>query len=430
MSDSGNKETHTFFELLDYCVAEILKKMGGLPLAEWRSGNYTTLSTRIGKETKVYLSENTLRRLLGTLKTSNRYYPQKATRDVLAQFIGYRDWQELERFYRETKNAREATAQESQIVLTEKPVKVGRKLFIVLAASVALLLLGFITLIRFRHNTPVQVKLICINPFGTVPHSAIFRLQADKDFDHDEKFQLDLAEEATKSEISGNKQVTKFFKNPGVVYATLFHNGKAIDTASVFMQTKGWVANSGNDTSRAFPVIGLKKLDPKNICVSPRQLDSAGLDTEKPFMVGFSNIKPSHINGDNFSFHCKVFSEKDRPGTQCVGTAILILGSKDKHVINLFRKSCAAFCDYKFSEVKELGTNKDLSALAFDPENGGEVIINVQNKMASVLLNNKRVLTVKYNKSIGEVMGIKILFNGIGRAISPELTDLLTGERF
>lgn len=68
-SNSGNKETHAFFELLDYCVAEIIKKMGDLPVAEWRSTDYTALSSHLGKQTKVYLSENTLRRILGKLKT-------------------------------------------------------------------------------------------------------------------------------------------------------------------------------------------------------------------------------------------------------------------------------------------------------------------------------------------------------------------------
>ncbi|ARS41578.1 hypothetical protein CA265_18715 [Sphingobacteriaceae bacterium GW460-11-11-14-LB5] len=432
-SNSGNKETHAFFELLDYCVAEIIKKMGDLPVAEWRSTDYTALSSHLGKQTKVYLSENTLRRILGKLKTSERYYPQKATRDALAQFIGYRDWQELELVYKTTKKNSQATAENlaDQKMLPVSAVKRARKSYRFVAILSILLVLGCAAaIILFKHGEQMHVKLVCTNPFGAVPHSATFRLEAMKGYSQDEKFQLDFLEEAMRSEISGKKEVTKFFKNPGVVYATLLHNGKAIDTVSVFMQTKGWVANSGNDTSRAFPVIGLKTLHPANIYVSPQQLDSAGLDTAKPFMVGFSYVKPSHISGDNFSFNCKIFSEKDRPGTQCVGTAILILGSKDKHVINLFRPSCSAFCDYKFSELRVLGSDKNLSNLAFNPEHGGDVTIRVANKVVSIYLDGKKVLTTQYKQSIGEVMGIKFVFNGIGKVVSPQLQDLKTKEIF
>ncbi|MCX2476988.1 hypothetical protein OQZ33_21825 [Pedobacter sp. MC2016-05] len=286
------------------------------------------------------------------------------------------------------------------------------------------------SIIWYGYQEPPDVKLICSNPYGNVPHSAVFKLEHKNNFDKDEKYEIDFLEEATRSTISGNRKVAKFFKNPGVVYAKLFYNGKPTDTTSVFMQTKGWVANSGNDTSRSFPIIGLKSLDPENIYVSEHQLDSAGLDTRKPFLIGYSNIKPSLISGDNFSFSCRVYSERNRPGTQCVGTALIILGEKDKHVINLFRKACAVFCDYKFSELRVLGTEDNLSALAFNPINGGNVTIKVQNKKASIFINGKNVLNTSYKTAIGKVMGIKILFNGIGRAVSPKLVDLSTGKIF
>ncbi|RYD72066.1 MAG: hypothetical protein EOP55_19475, partial [Sphingobacteriales bacterium] len=85
-----------FFEVLDLCCKKIEEKMGSKPIADWRSSDYNNLNSQLGRQTKVYLSENTLKRIFGRLKTPTRYYPQKATRDALAQFIGYRDWQEFE----------------------------------------------------------------------------------------------------------------------------------------------------------------------------------------------------------------------------------------------------------------------------------------------------------------------------------------------
>lgn len=366
------------------------------------------------------------------MQTSGRYYPQKATRDALAQFIGYRDWQEFEVVYKAQlqDKMRQLPQEMDGKVLSGLSIGTGNKTNRIILLIAMMMILAIGSLFWLKKSSPAAVKLICVNPYGGVPYSAVFKLGSKTAFDQDEVFEIDFLEEALRSTISGKKQVTKFFKNPGVVYATLLLKGKPLDTATIYMQTKGWVANSGNDTSGAYPVIGLRALNPKHIYVSNSQLDSAGLNTSKPFMVGFSNIKPSNISGDNFTFSCRIFSERSRPGIACVGTAMLILGSKDKHVVNLFRENCAAFCDYKFSEVRVLGTDKDLHALAFDPLNGGNVVMEVKNKLVSVFLDGKLALRTRYIKPIGKVMGLKIVFNGIGKVISPSLRDLNTGETF
>lgn len=432
-SNSVRPVNQSFFEALDLCCQKITEKMGDKAITEWRVEDYNRLSSQLGKQTGVYLSVNTLKRIFGRLKTPQRYFPQKATRDALSQFIGYRDWQEFELVYATLKieNVTSiSTDQENNIEIPK--VNKYTKLPRLVVAIFAALFLATLAIVFFWKNTDesMQVKLVCENPFGSVPHTAVFKLDSKVPFDENEEYQVDFMDEALVSSIKGKNKITKFFRNPGVVYATLLYHNKPIDTASAYMQTKGWVANSGNDTSRAFPIAGLKSLDPKNIYVSPKQLDSAGLDTHKPFVVGFSNIKPSHISGDNFSFSCKIFAEQSRPGTQCVETTIIILGEKHRHLLKLNRQSCVAFSEYKFSEVRVLGSEQFLGALAFNPENGGEVMIKVENKHASLILNGKKVLSTKYQRSIGKIMGIKILFNGIGKAVSPKLHDLSTQETF
>lgn len=432
-SNSVRRVNQSYFEALDFCCQKIAEKMGDKAIAEWRVEDYNRLSSQLGKQTGVYLSVNTLKRTFGRLKTPQRYFPQKATRDALAQFISYRDWQEFELVYATLKIENIASNLTEQANDMEAPkVNKNTNLPRLVVAIFAVLFLVILAFVFFWKNTDesMQVKLVCENPFGSVPHTAVFKLESKVPSDQNEEYEVDFMDEALVSSIEGKKKITKFFRNPGVVYATLLYHNKPIDTTSAYMQTKGWVANSGNDTSRAFPIAGLRSLDPKNIYVSPEQLDSAGLDTHKPFLVGFSNIKPSRISGDNFSFSCKVFAEQSRPGTQCVETTIIILGEKHRHLLKLNRQSCVAFSEYKFSEVRVLGSEQFLGALAFNPENGGEVTIKVENKQASVLLNGKKVLTTKYQRSIGKVMGIKILFNGIGKAVSPKLQDLGTNEIF
>lgn len=436
MSDkSVPSNSQLYFDTLDGCCKQIIEKMGNKPITDWRVSDYNTLSSLLGQQTKVYLSENTLKRIFGRLKTSQRYYPQIATRNALAQFIGYRDWQEFELVYRSSHALPKAEAQqEEEVPLTEQEPIRKRSVFrspamIGFALTGVLLLIGLFFYLNKERGLN-SVKLVCENPFGNVPHTAVFALKSDRSFDMEEEFRLDCMEEALPAIIRGGDKITRFFKNPGVVYVTLFRKDKAIDTVSVCLQTRGWVANSGNDTSRAYPIANLRSLDPKNLAVSAAQLDSAGLETKKPFLIGFSNIHASQISGDNFSFSTKVFAEQNRPGVQCIETTIIILGEKDRHLLTLFKENCVALSRYTFSELKTAGSEKFLGNLAFNAADGGEIGLSVKNKVVTVMLNGKKALTAKYQKSIGKVMGIKILFSGIGKAISPKLQDLNTKAVF
>lgn len=424
-----------YFDTLDGCCKRIIVKMGDKPITDWRVSDYNTLSSLLGQQTKVYLSENTLKRIFGRLKTSQRYYPQIATRNALAQFIGYRDWQEFELVYSSAHSvlkAEEEPKEEAKIEeekpLLKKPVFLSPAIigFALIAVLFGIGLFFYLN----KEKGLNSVKLVCENPFGNVPHTAVFSLKSAHSFDKDEGFKLDCMEEALPATITGNDKITRFFKNPGVVYVTLYRHDKPIDTVSVCLQTKGWVANTGNDTSRAYPIADLRPLDPKNISVSAAQLDSAGLDTKKPFLIGFSNIHPSEISGDNFSFSTKVFAEQNRPGVQCIETTIIILGEKDRHLLTLFKENCVALSRYTFSELKAVGSEEFLGNLAFNAANGGEIKLSVKNKTVTVTLNGKKAFTTKYRKSIGKVMGVKILFSGIGKAVSPKLQDLDTKAFF
>ncbi|MCX2473767.1 hypothetical protein OQZ33_05445 [Pedobacter sp. MC2016-05] len=411
--------------------------MGGKPIAEWRTADYNSLSSQLARQTKVYISENTLKRIFGRLKTPKRYFPHKATRDALAQFIGYRDWQEYELIFTVSNTDKievqvpppNATPPEEPVQeeIPEAPKFRIRSLIVVLLA-IFVISVSLIYIFRENYVDPDHVSLICENPFGEVPHTAVFKLSANSPLDENEKFGLDFMDEAAATTISGKREVTQFFRNPGVVYVKLLYKGKPIDTATVYLQTKGWVANSGNDSLRAFPIAGLRTLSKENLFVSANQLDSAGLDLSKPFLVGFSNIHSSKISGENFEFTCNLQAEASRPGVQCIESTIIILGEKGRHLVTMYKPSCAAFSEYNFSELKVNGSSKYLGNMGYDFKDGGEVRLRVRNKHVELYIAGKKVLSTSYKNEIGRVMGVKVVFNGIGRVRSPELEDLRTKE--
>ncbi|MDQ1141801.1 hypothetical protein [Pedobacter agri] len=427
-----------FFEILDLCCKKIEEKMGTKPIADWRSPDYNLLNSQLGRQTKVYLSENTLKRIFGRLKTPTRYYPQKATRDALAQFIGYRDWQEFELINRFAPQVAPAIQQEIKVADVEhaapdeklSKVRTSKLIIGVAIFILAIVVGGFIVFNEIDQVKPGEVSLICENPNGEVPHTAVFKLSRLGNVNEDKQFTINFMDEGPLKTITANQEVVQFFKNPGVVHVRLFYKNKAIDTIAVSMQTKGWVANSGHDSLSAFPIARLQPLSKQKLFVSAKQLDSAGINLSKPFMIGFSKIHTSNISGDNFLFKCQLKTEESRPGIACMQASIFILGSEGRHRVLMVKPSCSAFSEYNFSELHVNGTSKNLSNMSYDFSAGGNVKLLVKNKKVSLFINDKNLLNTTYNKSIGKVLGVKILFNGIGTAASPELSDLNTGESY
>ena len=89
---NGQYEIKQSFYHLDISCHSIADKFGKPVFAEWTNGDYIRLSSILLHATSVQISPNTLKRIFGKLKTPERYYPQKATRDALVQYLGYGDW--------------------------------------------------------------------------------------------------------------------------------------------------------------------------------------------------------------------------------------------------------------------------------------------------------------------------------------------------
>ena len=91
-AENGQYETAESFYYLDICCRSVADKFGQPQISEWKNGDYINLSSTLSHHTQVYISPNTLKRIFGKLKTTDRYYPQKATRDALVRYAGYEDW--------------------------------------------------------------------------------------------------------------------------------------------------------------------------------------------------------------------------------------------------------------------------------------------------------------------------------------------------
>jgi hypothetical protein len=426
------------FRLLDICCKKIAEKVGDKPVADWTNSDYVKLSGLLLHKTRVHLSENTLKRIFRKQKTSNYYYPQKATRDALAQFIGCRDWYEFELINpvpgnKESSTQTTAITAHSSAQAIKPEVNYKARIFMPLAV-IGIAAVFFIVRNLGKSNIEVKnVTLHCLNPIGQTPHSAFFKLGVNGTMpDSASNFFIDFSDEKIKKASFRDSLISHYYEVPGRYYPLLYYKNKLIDTAYVYLQTKGWTATAAlwKDTSRVYPILKTDIAQSKTLNISALEVFKAGIDTNRTFFIHYANIKPTHVNGDNFELTVNITSSHSRPGVRCSQADIFIYGENDKHHLGIIKPECVAWDLYQFSENHKNGEKDDLRALGYDLSTGAVVTLLVENKKVKLLINSKKVFQTNYVRPIGKIMGVKISFAGIGHFEDLMIRDLQTGESF
>ncbi len=433
-----NKES---FYHLEICCRYAAEKYGKPVISEWTNGDYIKLGGILSKHTDVYISASTLKRIFGKLKTSGRYYPQKATRDALANYTGFTNWETfIQKHPRPAKHEDAKLSPDANNSLepsfpnknnhSRKPI--GWLLLIIVFITGGVV---FWQLQKKDNNTilhPGEARLLCNNPEGENPHSAIFKLQLPAGFSASpEEFTIDFGDGHFEKKILPGLLVTHYYEVPGRYYAVLKHKGIRLDTIPIYLKTKSWTATATmqQDTTRVYPINGALFVS-GNMLATANELLHAGVDTNRTFFVHFVNTKPLAISGDDFELSTNVTTSLPRPGIRCSQVNIILYGEKTQHRVVIIKHGCESWAFLQFSEVFKDGEREDLSSLGTDLTNGGKIRFQVINKKVKLWVNDKMVHQNKYENSLGKLYGVNITFAGIGMVSDFHLTDLKSGNVF
>lgn len=442
---NGQHESKESFYHLEICCRYVGEKYGQAAIAEWTNGDYIRLSSILSHHTGTQISPNTLKRIFGKLKTPERYYPQKATRDALARYAGYQDWENfLLQHPRMPKQEEKLIVQQNQLPAAPQtapstaPRSAGKSKWWGLAAlltMVAVLVVWWqwpagkaIADIR-----PGDATLVCNNPEGENPHSAVFKLVLPPHFaGNKDSFYLHFGDSRPARRILPGFLITHYYEVPGRYYARLMYNKKDIDTVAIYLKTNGWTATGtmDRDTVRVYPVNTGFLFKNGSLQVNTQQLLQAGIDTNKTFYVEFVNTRPTHIDGDNFELTAGLTTSPLRAGVRCSQVTTTVYGENAAHAFRIIKPGCTTFTNLRFSELYKEGEMDDLSALGVDLTHGGTIRLKVVNKQVTLWVNDKAVYSVGYQQPLGKVYGVRISFAGIGVIKSVQLKDLASGEIF
>ena len=440
--DNKQRESKHAFYHLDICCRYVGEKYGHPNISKWTNGDYIKLSGVLSRQTDVQISPNTLKRIFGKLKTTERYYPQKATRDTLARYAGYKNWVAFvdehprpEINDKDTEKIPEAVAiieQTVQPVLTKK-----KKRWSLVAGISALAILLFIVINNYQGKTNLtgveSVQLICNNPEGTNPHSAVFKLKLPSGFQGDaNNFLLNFADGRMPRPINASKLLTHYYEIPGRYYPVLTYNNIPLDTVSVYLKTEGWTAtaNIQHDSTRVYPLPYQTLFKDHRMQVTTQELYRAGVDTNRTFFVHFVNSMPMEINGDGFELIVDLATSIERPGVRCSQVDICVYGERSMHMVRMMKPGCSSFNGVRFSDNYLDGQFEDLGAMGKDLSKGGNFKLEIKNKQGLVWIDGKQVYRAGYKMPVGKIYGLEISFSGVGWVNSVALRDLRSGKTF
>ncbi|MFD1770492.1 hypothetical protein [Sphingobacterium suaedae] len=278
-----------------------------------------------------------------------------------------------------------------------------------------------------QHDVTVMGSLYCKNPVGSSPHSAFFLVRNTEGKSSDLKnYWVDFKSWKRSKTQLRDTQFTYYYELPGVYFPVLGYKGKALDTTRVVLNSDGWevTAELEHDSLRVYPVAMHAPSFSNPPTVSSSAVYHAGVDTLKTFFLNYAWVKETGIQADNMEFSVDLKTSPNRPGVRCSQVNLVLYGERDKHYITLIKPQCSSWAHYKFSELEKDGERDDLRAFGHDLTAGRNVRVRIKNQMVFIFLENKQIFTTRYERPIGRLLGINIMFSGIGKISSPTWVSL------
>lgn len=427
---------------LDHCCQLVADTYGKPDSSEWTNSDFIRLCSILYKKTHVQISPNTLKRIFGKIKTDARYYPQKATRDALAQYVGFADWDQFILTQSRQQpappvrqpNPQPAVLRPVDVPLQQLPVRKSlvRKLIMAIFVLIVIAVAVWQGFLFWQSDQP-EVTLFCKNPEGDNPHSAVFVVRNFRNVS-------ELADDYTiefgdgeKVRLNGKDSVySNYYEVPGRCLAILKKAGVPLDTVPVFLHTSGWTAtaNMMYDTTRVYPIEAPGLFTGGYNSISAAQIARAGVDTNRTFFVDFINTHLTGIDGDNFELLIDVKASPARPGVRCSQVRVTVFGDSSNHMVDIMKPGCAHWSKLQFSELRKDGRSEGPNFLGADLTAGGTIGMKVVNRRATLLINDREVYKNTYKNALRHIYGLDIMFAGVGTIRSVRLKDLKTGKEF
>jgi hypothetical protein len=434
---------------LDQCKHLIQDSLGWGDPASWSNEDFDDLGERIFEKTSIRLSVSTLKRIWGKVKYDHS--PTTATLNALSRYAGYTGWRDFQ--------------QQNNHVAAETPVPappaalanpsdrrrlsgLGVRPTARPRSFLAPLIIGTLTLAalvsllsaRFVHNTAPApaLRFESRSTSDDLPNSVVFDYDATPLHPKDVMIQQNWdMRRREKVDPNGNRH-TSIYYYPGYFTAKLVVDGEIRKESEVFITTKGWKGIVGHNPLPVYLSPEESRDDSGHLGITARTLAAkTGSAVFSDTYTTFANVRPfPGLSGDHFSFSTTLRNTSTVEQCLCRNVRITILGKQSAIIIPLSDKGCIASLSVLTGFGAISGKDHDLSAFGCDFNSWQQVICTENDNMLKVTVNGRQALVVPKAQSIGDIVGIRIVFEGTGAIREAVLsgagtpTDLLSAPRY
>jgi hypothetical protein len=410
---------------IDIIIHKIEKKLSWRKVSLWTDGEYKKLSLLIYKDTTISISPQTLKRLFGKVKYKDDYTPQPATRDALARFLKYDDWEAF------------VQAKAGSKFKFTSFLKTGNKA----KSRKLLLILGFSTLVAagaliFIHsgNKSRAVTFYAENLSGVTPHTVSFHYDISDlksrevyiDFDQKE------AEDNSPGELLDKNRslINHCFESPGFFNVAISSRGTVLASVKIHVLSDGWVSYCFNDDNfmlRKF-VFGLEKkvrdtLDDGLLYISPKEINNHGFNGNTVFYLEHMLYKNFYGSADSCTLEVRYKNSPDMGGISCYDAEFRIIGENGLASVMLVQKGCYRWSEITVGEKHLNGKYSDLSSFSTDLSSWNVLRMNLRNGRAEITNGSDTIFTCAYIRQLGRVKGIRLITKGSGAFDYVKLTN-------
>lgn len=391
----------TDHKLLQQCLAEIEEKLGWGPSAYWHSDVFVELSETIHKDTRILLSPTTLKRVWG--KISYHSAPSISTLNALSQFAGYDNWR--------------AFKQAAAVQLENPSANIKRQGKILVYASViAVIFVSLFSVLgpkdRLAEFDFNAISFESRSVASGIPNTVVF------DFDlkglQSDSLLIQQFWDPTKTIRirSDQTQATGQYYYPGFFRAKLLVEGQIVREHDLFIQSEGWLGTL--DYTPIPKYIENPRSGGSTLSFSEAVIDEI-ISREEPLISAFHFVKDlKHISGDNFVLEASMRHLYLEKWAVCQKTVIVVVGTKSALIIPFSIPGCVSEIGVMLSETYLNGKEYDLSDLGVDLSDFRAVRLDVQNKVATVYVEDRQLFSHGFEKTIGDVVGVRFRFMGAG----------------
>lgn len=402
-------------ELILLCRTKIEQILNWGDSGLWTNSDFELLSDKIFEKTTVRLSISTLKRIWGKVKYDNS--PTAATLNALANFLDYASWRDFESEH----NRNGVEAQQDATVSVDAVATPKRKIAFRMPTVVALLIASLVIVFllvkgRSPHRfDPSLAKFSHREVTDDLPNSVVFEYDVSA-YDADSVFIQQNWDPSRREKVTlDGKQHTSVYYEPGYFQAKLIVNDTIVLQDEVWIKTKGWKGILEGEMK--VPIY----VSDEDIKMGDKLGFTSALLTEKFGSSVFTekgatlqNVRDFGVHVNSFDFETMLKNNSTPEESVCRRVIVYLLTNNMAFIVPLTTKGCSSEIGILTTNGWTSGKEHDLSALGCEFKDLEKLHIGVKDSVFSVDINDKSVFTQKLNNLEGDIVGMRIAFEGAG----------------